>query len=90
VRSVRGARRVSHSTATRPSRAPGISHETWPPNDRVNRRSQPVGPHIDPPPAPRVNARPGTTLPRSFPLSRPIPLYPKIRLRMLLSVDPPT
>ena len=68
VRSVRGARRVIHRTATSPIRAPGMSHEIWPPNDLRKRRSHPVGPHMEP----AVPVPP--TLPVSLPLSRPMPL----------------
>ena len=54
------------------------------PNVGLKSRVNPVGPHMLP-----ASPRP-PTLPVSFPLRRPNPLYPKMRLRMLLSWDPPT
>ena len=68
TRSVLGARRVIHSTATRPMSAPGISHEIWPPIEERNSRFHPVGPHMLP------GAPPPPTLPVSLPVSRPKPL----------------
>jgi len=64
--------------------APGSNHDIMLPNSVLKRRVRPVGPHMlpatDPPP----------TLPVSFPVMRPNPLYPKMRLKMLLFCDPPT
>ena len=68
TRSVLGARRVSHSTATRPIREPGINHEICPPIEERNRRFHPVGPHM----LPAAPCPP--TLPVSLPVSRPKPL----------------
>ncbi len=64
VRSTRGARRVSHSPATRNSRDAGSSHAIWPPISPSNSLVRPVAPQPLPPP----------TLPVSLPVSRPNPL----------------
>ena len=51
------------------TRAPGNSHDIMFPNESLNRRAHPVGPHmLEPPPA----APP--TLPDSLPVRRPKPL----------------
>src|ERR1700722_4276393 len=83
VRSVRGARRVSHKHDTVRMSTAGMSHEIWPPMEERKRRSRPVGPPMEP------ATRPPPTLPDSFPDSRPSPLYPKIKFNRLLFCDPP-
>ncbi len=50
TRSVRGARRVSHSPATSSTSAAGSSQPTWPPISESSRRSSPVSPQPWPPP----------------------------------------
>ena len=71
---VRGRRKPNRSDAPSRMSAPGSSHETWPPNWLLNRRFQPVNPQREPrAPKPPI-------LPDSLPVSRPKPLYPKIKL----------
>src|SRR5271155_4034821 len=86
VLSVLTARLVIQSAATKKTSAVGINQEIWPPMLDKNRRSSPVGPHTETPPA----ACAPPTLPVSFPERRPNPLYPKMRFKMLLFWDPPT
>ncbi|HUA45698.1 MAG TPA: hypothetical protein VMA77_10745, partial [Solirubrobacteraceae bacterium] len=52
----------------------------------MNRRSTPGSPLKFPPPPPPPPAP--APAPPPLPVSRPSPLYPMIRLRMLLSDDP--
>src|SRR5215475_8519684 len=76
---------VSASTATSKINEAGSSHEICPPIALLNMRVMPVGPHrpaaFGPPPPP--------TLPDSFPVRRPKPLYPKSTFQKLLFCEPP-
>src|SRR5580704_16306946 len=82
VRSVRGARSRQASPATSTRSTAGSSHDACPPITSFNKRRTPVVPLKFPPPPPP----PPTPLP--LPVRRPNPLYPTIRLRMLLLDEP--
>ena len=69
VRSVRGERRDSHSSASRPITAAGISQLAWLPMVELNSRVMPAGP----PNAAELRVV-GPTEPVSFPVSLPSPL----------------
>ena len=64
--SVRGARRVHHSSVPSATSAAGRSHAACPPNSAPKSRVSPASPHPPPGPPP--------TLPTSSPVSLPKPL----------------
>src|SRR5262249_46119947 len=70
VRSVRAARRDTHSMTTRAIRAAGISQLICPPHCAVNRRVMPVPPPNGPPPPP-PNAPPAPFPPGPPPRAPP-------------------
>ena len=74
VRSVRIARRDTHTMAANAISAAGSSQLIWPPNSEANSRVMPVDPPKAEPPPPRPPAPPPPIEPVSLPSSRPRPL----------------